>query len=126
MIDLRRYLPGVEIRLDKPGVYVFPHSSAVGKTYLCTVLKDLSTRERVDSLTYSSIATIDIDKFFNSEAKDLLMLDRYDMYAGQFLDEITRFSKTGIILIACESSYHFPMNVKPCRIRLYDNRIVVL
>lgn len=78
-----------------------------------------------DSLTYSSVATVDIDKFFNSETKDLLMLDRYDMYAGQFLDKISEFSKTGIILIDCKS-YRFPMRKKSCGVYLYDNRLVVL
>ena len=89
------------------------------------MLKELSPYERVDSLTFSEIVTTDTAVLFDNDRIDLLMLDRYDMYRGMFLDEIKRFATAGIVLVDCKT-YQMPMHVKSCGIYLYADKLVVM
>lgn len=103
IIDLRKYNPKIYIDL-KPGVYCFPASSASGKTYLSSLLRLLRKKERVDSHTY--IDDFSPKEFFDRAKRDLVMLDRYDLYVGQGEPEMNEFAKTGIVLLDCKSNLH--------------------
>ena len=122
MIDLRKYTPAIRVKLES-GVYMFSDSAASGKTYLCSLLHKLRTVERVDGHTY-------IDDFYPAELfdrskRDLVMLDRYDMYAGAGVEEIAKFAQAGgIVLIDCKS-HEFPMTVESCLLRFREGELEV-
>ena len=115
----------IEIKLAAPGVYIFPNASSSGKTYLCGLLSDLSPYERVDSLTFNDVRKTNSAEFFNPSVVDLVMLDRYDMYPGRFVQEISKFAESGIVLVDSKT-YDFPFQVESCGIYLYENRLVVM
>ena len=119
--SLRQYVPSIEIRLSEPGVYAFSPLRADGKSYLCSLLHQLRDRERVDSYTYPAV--FDPAALFDREKRDLIMLDRYDMYAGQGTEEILRFAQSGIVLIDTKL-YLDPCRCMPASILLYRDRIV--
>lgn len=99
-IDLRKYTPKIYISLE-PGVYCFHDDSAAGKTYLSMLLRRLRKVERVDSITY--VDDLIPCEFFDRSKRDLVMLDRYDLYFGQGEKEMWEFAKTGIVLVVCKS-----------------------
>lgn len=121
IINLCRYTPKVYVDLN-PGVYCFPAFSATGKTYLSLLLHQLRKDERVDSYTY--VDDFYPKQFFDRSKRDLVMLDRYDLYAGQGEHEMWEFAKTGIVLVDCKSNLK---NTKfsPCSIRLEKEGILV-
>ena len=53
------------------------------------------------------------------------MPDRYDMYAGEFLYEIIKFGKSGIVLIDCKC-HKLGIPVKTCRVVLKEDELIVL
>lgn len=123
MIDLKYHGISVRTSLDS-GVYVFPQSSANGKTYLGTILRLLGETDRVSSYTLEDTSLFDISVVLNREKFDLVLLDRYDMYFGVGLDLIQEFGKTGIVLIDCKA-FDFPFKVRPCHIQFEADKLVV-
>lgn len=116
---LRKYVPSIEINLE-PGVYVC--MGGFGRTYLCSLLYKLRDLERVDSCTYPP--AIPPGELLDSEKRDLVMLDRYDMYAGFGTEEIARFAERGIVLVACKT--HFPpLRCMSCGVYMRKGRLVV-
>ena len=114
IIDLRKYTPKIYVDLE-PGIYAFPDVSASGKTYLSSLLHNLRKVARVDSITF--VDDFNPSEFFDRSKRDLVMLDRYDLYAGQGSNEMKEFAKTGIVLLDCKSDLkntHF----YPCLIDL--------
>lgn len=71
------------------------------------------------------IAKVDKAKCFDSSRRNLLMPDRYDMYAGEFLYEIIKFGKSGIVLIDCKC-HKLGIPVKTCRVVLKEDELIVL
>ena len=122
IVDLTKYTPSVYVELT-PEIYVFPALTSEGKTYLCSVLHSLRTIERVDSHTY-------IDDFrpaelFDRSKRDLLMLDRYDLYFGQGMEEMRNFANAGgIVLLDCKSSLR-NRKFAPCELKFNEGELVV-
>lgn len=122
MIDLSQYTPAIQVRLDS-GVYILFDGSE-GKTYLCSLLHKLRNRERVDSHTYPN--EFKPAELLDNEKRDLVMLDRYDMYFGVGVDEIINFAqKGGVVLVDCKT-YNFPAPATTCFIRMSENKLEVL
>ena len=122
MIDLSKYTPAIRVKLES-GVYMFSDSSASGKTYLCSLLHGLRTVERVDSHRYPS--DFHPAELFDRSKRDLVMLDRYDMYAGAGVEEIAKFAQAGgVVLIDCKS-HEFPMTVETCFLRFREGELEV-
>lgn len=101
-------LPEVHIRLSN-GVYVFQKESGAGKSYLAERLHALrGVGEPVDSISIS-----DLKKFGNPEEAlsgvdfklsdlQVVMFDRYDLYAGKFTEVIQALANTCIVLVDCK------------------------
>lgn len=121
--SLKQYVPAIEIRISNPGIYLLAPLGADGKSYLCSLLHKLRDRERVDSHTYP--AEFKPAELFDSEKRDLVMLDRYDMYAGQGTEELRRFAQSGIVLIASKGFYNYQYSCMSTSMHLYRDRIVV-
>lgn len=121
IVDLSKYTPSVYVDLE-PGIYVFPAMSAEGKTYLSSTLHELRKRERVDSHTY--VDDFRPGEFFDRSKRDLVMLDRYDLYVGQCESEMKAFSESGIVLVDCKSNLN-NVGFLPCSIDLSETGVVV-
>lgn len=122
MIDLSKYTPAIQVRLD-PGVYILHDRAAGGKSYLCSLLHKLRDRERVDSHTYPN--EFKPAELLDSSKRDLVMLDRYDMYCGAGVEEIAKFAETGVVLIDCKS-HDYPLAATTCFIRFSEDKLEVL
>ncbi|MDE6589090.1 MAG: hypothetical protein K2K53_01825 [Oscillospiraceae bacterium] len=122
MIDLSKYTPAIQVKLE-PGIYLFSDGSARGKTYLCSLLHKLKNRERVDGHRYPD--EFKPAELLDNAKRDLVFLDRYDMYCGKGANEIISFAQNGgVVLIDCKSHSLF-LPVEPCLIRMYQDRLVV-
>lgn len=124
MIQLTKYTPQIVINLE-PGIYVFPNSSADGKTYLAMRLRQLHDDERVDSYTFVDRSHFGIEKVLDSSKNDVVLIDRYDMYLGEGAGAIEQFSKTGVVLIDCKSR-NLPFGGKECVLLMDEGRLTVL
>lgn len=103
----------------KPGVYVL---GGFGKSYLCSLLQKLRETERVDACTYPPL--VPAGELLDSGKRDLVMLDRYDLYAGFGAEEMASFAERGIVLVDCKS-HGFPLHARRCSVYLYEDRLVV-
>lgn len=113
--------PRVAIDLE-PGCYILPCDSAIGKSYLCSLLKKVSDRERVNSHSFP-------DKFhpediLDSSRFDIVMLDRYDMRDKDYVDEMREFVRKGALLLDCKSMV-FPLPCKMSEIWMSKNELIV-
>ena len=123
MIELTKFRPVIRVNLE-PGVYTFVKDSADGKSYLCHLLRKLSTADsRVNS--YSDKSVFSLAKLFENKALELVMLDRYDMYPGEGVAEIAEFSKGGIVLIDSKN-YKLPLRVTTCFLTMSANEMVIV
>lgn len=104
---------------------MFVKDSADGKSYLCNLLRKLSTADnRVNSYTYSDKSVFSLAQLFENKALELVMLDRYDMYSGEGVAELAEFSKGGIVLIDSKN-YEFPLRVTTCFLTMSADEIVI-
>lgn len=125
MIELTKFRPVIRVNLE-PGVYTFVKDSADGKSYLCHLLRKLSTADsRVNSYTYSDKSVFSLAKLFENKALELVMLDRYDMYPGEGVAEIAEFSKGGIVLIDSKN-YKLPLQITTCFLTMSANEMVIV
>lgn len=129
MYEFLKGVPKISIQLN-PGIYSFQCMSASGKTYLAKQLKLLrQLGEKVDSFTWYDTKrgglaqTLTMSDFPMEELK-VLLLDRYDRYAGYFVEELRKLSSTCIVLIDCKESLQF-RGAKSCCIRLSSDSIEV-
>ena len=98
-----------KVIIDLPsGLFSFQRQSAAGKTYLASQLRMLrGIGEPVDSYTVEDLRRGSISQALTAAdytAWDfkVVLLDRYDLYAQKFDDEIYRLSKTCTVLIDCK------------------------
>lgn len=114
----------VSINLED-GVYRLPFESAAGKTYLFKQLRDLRTLGYpVIGYTYEyETALSDIYGLVYPGKQKVFMLDRYDLYSGKYLDLISEFAQSGIVLIDCKDC-EFNAG-KLCRLEFSRDKIEV-
>lgn len=116
----------IDIQLNC-GVYVFSRQSAEGKTFLSKMLNNYGMDgKNVISFTYNNFRNgLSLDTLLNGKHYDVVMLDRYDMYFGQFEDTIERLGKESIVLIDSKKSPEFKISPRVCTIRFDLQRIKV-
>lgn len=120
MIDLSMCVPAVRINLDN-GVYVFEKESATGKTRLGKLLEMISSDMPVDYVTY---ATKDrLLKVLSDPEKQLVLIDRYDLYSDIGTKEIREFGKRGIALV--DMKYPKGIGGRYCTIKLSMDEVTV-
>lgn len=87
------------IKLPDVGLCVFAPNSGTGKTYLCTLLKKMSLPE-VATVTYDSNANIMNVMIEEAIKKDVIIFDRFDMYAtDELLEKIVNLSTAKLIIL---------------------------
>lgn len=109
------------------GVYVFDNESATGKTRLCNLLKKYRAfGEPVAAYTYDDmLIDIPITNVLVPGKFQLIMLDRYDMYAGNE-DLIQACGENAIVLIDCKGDSPIIKNSEWCMIEMTPNSIEVV
>lgn len=113
--------PVVSIDLQ-PGIYLLPTDSAVGKSYLAFVLKDLENVDRVTSHAFPS--TFDAARVLDNSTRDVVLLDRYDMRTEDYVDEMRKFAEKGILLVDFKT-HRFPLPCRRCRLLMTKDELVV-
>ena len=105
-----------------PGIYSFDSKSSTGKTRLYRELRKLQLHNfNVISFSYNDKKLgLDLRSFKNKP--DLVMLDRYDMYNGDYVDYLNSL-KNSIILIDCKGI--LPFSYELCFIEMGEDRIEV-
>lgn len=115
--------PEVDIRL-KNGVYVFLCDSSTGKTYLASILKKMEYVDNVISFSYSD-SEANLITMNRCIGKSVVMFDRYDLYAGKYIDIINKIKDSSIVLMDYKFTSNFNLCMKDCIIELESNSIEV-
>jgi len=126
MYKLDAYRTIIDVRL-KNGAYLFSNSSGTGKTFLAKTLSKYATYgEPVASYTYGDDRYgRSLKELLISDALKLIVLDRYDMYYGECLEEINRKPRNNILLIDAKQ-YKLLQNLPTCSVHLTKEGIIVL
>ena len=102
-LKLNEKLGSMNIHIKaRPGVYVFNQDSANGKTYLYQIIRNNAQLLRNKIVAYSCVDKDNgfrIDDLFVDNKPYILLLDRYDMMQGEFLEIIKRMGDSGIVLV---------------------------
>ena len=114
--------PAVVIELQ-PGIYLFPVDSAIGKSYMCKIFKELESIDRVASHTFPS--AFNAQMVLDSDRRDVVLLDRYDLCDGDFTAEMQKFAEKGVLLIDYKS-HNFPLKCRRCELDMTEAELVVL
>ena len=102
---------GVKINIAlEHGVWKLSDESAIGKSYLCSLLKDLRrTGIPVFGYTYNDIVDgIDLASNLVKDKYEVILLDRYDLYQDLCRPEIFSCAKNSIILVDYKQDRDFP------------------
>ena len=118
----------IEIHLDN-GIYILGLNSGEGKTRMCKLLHNYrKLGEPCLSYTYDDfINGVNLEALVKVVKPKVLMLDRYDMYAGEFEDIIVNTAIQAIVLIDCKGSINFKHSITPkqSHIRMEMKKIIV-
>lgn len=100
MLDLVCNGMTIKINLSN-GIYQADPVSASGKSYLYTMLQELG-RDDILTLSYKDmkflINEVAINEIFSQNYK-LILVDRYDLYAGMLDNYLQRYKTTAIVII---------------------------
>ena len=114
----------VRINLDV-GIYQFFSYSATGKTYLYDVLRDYQLYGLpVVAITYDPLNHTRLTDLIKPDTR-LIMLDRYDMYYGEYAGVLKRLADKCIILIDSKEPLEFGEYALYCDINITPNEIEV-
>lgn len=99
LYKIDKYDVDIEVDLGN-GLYTFTRRSATGKSYLASMLRRYHRfGEPVNSYTYGDY----LDKLelraVTGDTCRVLVVDRYDMYYGAFLQELLELSNRCIVLV---------------------------
>lgn len=99
MYKIDGYDVKVEVDLEN-GLYVFTRRSAMGKSYLANMLRRYhSFGEPVNSYTFEDyLNNLELEAAVGDLCK-LLVVDRYDMYYGTYIQELVELSRHCIVLV---------------------------
>ena len=111
-----------------PGIYYFTSESGTGKTFLCELLKKLQRQgEKVDGYTYEDKENgRNLPDYLKTMDLDVVMIDRYAMYNGEFAEYIIELSERAVVLIDCKTEPLLIHDYETCFIELRDGSIGVL
>ena len=122
------FLCGKEINIRlKPGIYLCEAESATGKTYLYKMLLGLHSHPEVICITYDTVELIaDFETLLISRKAKLVILDRYDMYAGRFDDTIEKYRDDIIFIIDYKQGCSLNRYAKSCYVELSKDKLEVI
>lgn len=113
------------IDLDN-GIYTFGNESASGKTFLYKMLSKLRSGKDIIAITAETA------RYFNSfldiarhDHVILVILDRYDMYEGKYVDNIVTLKDDAVILLDYKQGDLFSEYIQGCYIELSESSLEV-
>ncbi len=102
----------------EPGLYVFSGYSKQepqGKTYLATLLNRCKEHgDPVSSFTYTDVVRGLRPLAVCRTTDEVILLDRYDLYTGQFADDILTLAQHAAVLVAAQAPHFLPAKFKRC------------
>lgn len=117
----------IQIEIDRPGVYQLDGDSATGKTYLFKLLRGVnkaSSMDKVITYTYDDKwLGVKLDELARGKELELVVIDRYDMFLNEYLDEINELGKEAIVLI--DSKQDFDMFYNFAGVMFEDRKLTV-
>lgn len=121
-----KYKSQIVIELE-PGIYTFEMESSTGKTRLCKELKKLQAYgEPVIGYTYNDkLSGISLEDMLKRNKCKVLMLDRYDMYEGDYADIINSVADSTIVMVDCKGEFTVTNKDIPCYISMTVDKIEV-
>ena len=127
MYSLNKYNVTINIELE-PGIYVFDNQSATGKTRLAKLFsKYQAYGEPVASYTYNDkLKGLSLLDLLKNNKYEVILLDRYDLYNGEYTDAIEKYSKEAVVLIDCKSELKNIADDDWCNIVMAEDRIEVV
>lgn len=127
MYYLDKYSVTIDIKLE-PGIYVFDNQSATGKTRLAKLLSEYQAyKEPVVSYTYNDkLKGISLTDYLKGNEYKVILLDRYDLYNGDYAETIMQYSNEAVILIDCKSEVKNIADDDWCTIVMNQDRIEVV
>ncbi len=127
MYTCDKYNVNIRIELEN-GLYIFNNQASIGKTRLCKTLKELRRlNEPVIGYTYGDDKLgIILTELILDVKPIVIMLDRYDMYNGEFNDKILEWAKYSIVLIDCKGDLNIAVNADWCTIEMGPQKIEVV
>lgn len=126
MLEFNDYV--ISIKVDLPiGLWAFTSASATGKTWLCKCLNDLEVMGKpVCGYSYNDyLCGRDLHAILTNPKYKLIMLDRYDMYAGIEVEAIREKAKSAIVLLDCKRGAKGIAADDICFVDIFDDRIEV-
>lgn len=127
MYRLNKYNVAINIELE-PGIYVFDNQSATGKTRLAKLLSEYQAYgEPVVSYTYNDkLKGLSLGDFIKDKKYKVILLDRYDLYNGDYSEDIKKHAKESIVLIDCKSEVKNINDDEWCNIVMSEDSIEVM
>lgn len=123
-INLDTVVNGLKINISlNPGVYLFNDWSGAGKTYLCDLIHRYPDRfyNRCEVITYGHKNAMSSELIIENNP-EILILDRYDLYAPKYADLINQLSLTSAVLLDLKvPMYKFPFKYRIADI-VYEGR----
>ena len=109
------------LRNVNTGLYVFLNESATGKTCLKRLLdKCRSFGEPVSAFSYGDVIyglrPLDLCK----PTDRVVLLDRYDMYAGQFDEDVRLLAENTTVFVDAKSVAGYPVKHQLCMLHMDD------
>lgn len=125
-ITLSTRCNGLKINISlNPGVYLFDSWSGSGKSYLCDFIHKYPDLfyNRCQVITYGHKDVISEEKIIEL-SPDILILDRYDLYAPKYVDLINQLAPTSAVLLDLKvPRYKFPFEYRIADIIYEDNHL---
>ena len=125
MYELNKKPMAVHVKLQN-GIYFPIIESAVGKTYLYTLLQEYGGTEALAFTYQDSVLGVDVESVIRQNNPKLILFDRYDLYCGQYRDVINEFSQKAIIILDCKNGQVHGVKVGWCQFILAEHLIEVI
>lgn len=117
-----------EIQIDLlNGVYNLGILSGTGKTYLCKAFKYLGAHGYpVRGYTYEDyLEGRTLKEYINNDKVKYILIDRYDLYINEFLDDIEELGKMCVVLLDVKRLHALNIDTLDADSYLTEGKIVV-
>ena len=120
-------IPAIRIAFEC-GIHTFQNESSTGKSWLAEQLQILHRMgEPVMSITYNDVLDGVIERKLEiSKECKIIMFDRYDMYNGEYLEEMKLLAKNAMLLVDCKYGIVHLLEELSCEIQCSKDLIEVV
>ena len=123
MFKIEDFATKIYINLEN-GIYTFTDYSATGKTRLFNLLKSYK-QDNLPILLYTYSDFLDNRIINPNNNYKLVLIDRYDMFRGNFEQELLELSKKAIVIVDSKEFLEFTEFDNMCGIDMTPEKIEV-